>query len=424
MYDLIVIGSGPAGYNAALIAAREKLKVVIFEENLNNLGGVCLNEGCIPLKGFLYYSKYEKNCKKIKQNVLNKIKILREGLKSRILNSGIEIINASAKIKSKNEISAGDKIYKTKNIIIAVGSVAIKFFNYENILTSEKISNIDNDFKKILIIGAGPTGLEYASFFNNLGKDVTIVEIFPFILPWIDKETINYYIRELNKKRIKLFLETRIEEITTGNEVSIIKSNEKIKEKFDIIIETTGRKPATSKIGLENSGVKIDEKGFIKVNENFQTNIENIFAIGDCINTPMLAYTASKEAEIVMQYILTGKTGTLDYNKIPYIVFSTPQIGKTGDINIDVDIKILKYFFKANGKAFIEGKETGFIKLFIDEKNNVINGGLIIGDEIAELLNELTIIIDNKIPIGKIKESVFLHPSYSEIILDALNYGI
>lgn len=423
MYDLIIIGAGPAGYTAALLAAKEKLKVALIEKDIDNIGGVCLNEGCIPLKGFIYYSKNEKNYGLIRDKVLDKIKILRNGLKSRLLNSGVDIINSKAVLKSKNEVLAGDKVFKAKNIIIATGSVSKKIFNKSNVLTSERAFNIKDDFEKVLIIGAGAVGLEYASFFNNLGKNVTLVEVAPFILPFFDKETVNYYLRELNKKKIRLLLESKVNDISEKNEVSIITRSENIKEKFNVIIETTGRNPATSELGCNDIKIDIDEKGFIKVNENYQTTVESIYAAGDCINTPMLAYTASKEAEIIVKHILTGKAEKINYDKIPKIVFSIPQIGCTGNINMDDNTKIYKYFFKANGKAFIEEKEVGFIKLFVDNKENIIKGASVFGDEITELLNELTIIIENKINIEAIKENIFIHPSYSEIISDALNYG-
>ncbi len=423
-YDLIIIGSGPAGISAAFLAAKNNVKTLLIEKKPDNLGGVCLNAGCIPLKGFIYYSKFEKDYSLIKEKIFNKIKILRDGLKSRLLNYGIQIINAEAKFISANEVAADGKIFKAKNIIIATGSDIKRVFNDENVFSFEKLYNLQDDFKRILIIGAGPAGLEFASFFNNLNKDVTLIEIMPFVLPWMDKESVNYYVRKLKEKNIKLLLESKIEKISKDKEVLITTGENKIKEKFDVIIEAAGRKPETEKLFLKNAGIKTDEKGFIIVNENYQTAAENIYAVGDCINTPMLAYIASKEGEIAMQYILTGEKNKIEYDKIPKIVFSTPQAGSVGEIITDENTKTYKYFFKANGKAFIEGNDAGFLKIFVDKKKNIIKGACIIGDEIAEILNALSIIIKNEISTKSIKNTIFLHPSYGEIILETLENGI
>lgn len=410
---------GPGGHNAALLAAKNKLKVAIFEKNPEMLGGVCLNEGCIPLKGMIYYSNFEKDYKNIKTKVFEKVKMLRNGLKLRMENLGIKIINSYAFLKSSNEVLAEDKIYTAKNIIIASGSVPKKIFNQKNVFTSEKVFELDQLPKKILIIGGGVVGCEYSCLFNKLGADVSIIEIMPVILSGFDDEILNYFLRELKKKKINLLLANKIVEIKEENVVTVINENNKIEEKYDLIIETTGRKPDSE--NFKNVGIKIDENGFIEVNDEYRTSFNNVFAIGDCINTPMLAYTASKEAEIVIDIILGKKVKSLNYDEIPKIVFSFPQLGMVGNTTNEEDTKIIKYFFKANGKAFVEGKETGFIKLFV--KNNTIKGACVLGNDIAELLNELSVIINNKINIQDIKDTIHIHPSYNEIILDALNYG-
>jgi len=418
-FDLIIIGSGPAGHTASLLAAKNKLKVAIFEKNPEMLGGVCLNEGCIPLKGMIYYSHFEKGFNQIKTKVLEKVKMLRNGLKLRMENSGIKVINSYAFLKSGNEISADDKVYTAKNIIIASGSAPKRIFNQKNVFTSEKIFEIDHLPEKILIIGGGVVGCEYACFFNELGVNVTIVEILPTVLPGFDGEILNYFLRELKKKKINVLTSSKIVEIKEDNVVTIINENNKIEEKYDLIIETTGRKPNSE--NFKNVGIEIDKDGFIKVDNNYKTNFDNVYAIGDCINTPMLAYTASKEAEMVIDIILGKKVNQINYDEIPKVVFSLPQVGMVGNTKNEEDTKIIKYFFKANGKAFVEGKESGFIKLLV--KDNKINGACVLGNDVVELLNELSVIINNKISIQDIKNTIHIHPSYNEIILDALNYG-
>lgn len=428
MYDIAIIGSGPAGYTAALEGAKRKYKVILIEKDLKNLGGTCLNEGCIPLKGLLYYSEHIKNYNEIIKIVFNKVEDLKKGLLSRLKNSGVEILESNAKLISKNEIECKDKKIEAKNIIIATGSKQKSIFHQQNIFDTKKIFKMDKMPSSVLIIGGGAIGCEYATFFNKLGADVTIVEVLNSVLYGEDEEIIRTLEREFKKKKIKVFTDSKIVEIKENNEVIILTQQGNISAKYDAVFEATGRTAFIDELNIDAAGIEKTQKGFIDVNCSMRTNISNIYAAGDCIETPMLAYTAYTEAEVAVSHIANENPEPIDYNYIPKIVFSSPQTGSVGFNEIKaqmhkIDYKVYKYFFKANGKAAVEGKDTGFIKLIEDKEEQRIIGGFVIGDEIVDIVNELSVIINNRIKAENIKKSIHVHPSYSEIITEALKYG-
>jgi len=427
-FDLAIIGSGPAGYTAALEAAKHRLKTALVEKDPAMLGGVCLNEGCIPLKGLLYYSIHEKDYFKIKDDVMKRARQIQAGLKSRLEMHKIEIINAEARFVSSTELEAGDRKIRAKYYIVATGSSAKRIFDRPNVFSSEKIFSLDAVPQKALIIGGGVIGCEYASFLKNVGVEVTVVEVMDTILFGEDEEAVRTISREFKKKGIRLLEKSKVKEITNDNTVILKTPDSEINEKFDMIFEATGRKPNTEIIGLGKAGVKLTKNKFVEVNASMQTNVPNIYAAGDCIETPMLAYTAYKEAETAVSHIAEGKAGNIDYAVIPKLVFSMPQLGSIGISEKtakekNMDCKIYKYFFKAIGKAAVEGKDSGFIKIMTDKATGVIFGASAVGEEIADMMNELSVIVKNKMTVQQVVDAVHIHPSYSEIITEALNYG-
>jgi dihydrolipoamide dehydrogenase len=426
MYDLVVIGSGPAGHTAALEAVKRKYKTVLIEKNSDMLGGVCLNEGCIPLKGMLHFSSASKDYKEIIGKVMPKVAGLRQGLLGRLKNAGVEVVNGTARFLSKNEINAAGKTIKSKYFLIASGSMPKRLFE-KGALSTEKIFSLDKIPGSALIVGGGVIGCEYASFLSNLGVDVTIIEFLNCILCGEDEEAVRLLVREFKKKKINIMTDSNVLEID-GHNAKIRAGENEIMEKFDMIFEATGRVPYTAGLGLDAAGVETDAKGFIITNEYMQTSNRNIYAAGDCINTPMLAYTASKEAETAIAHLSTEECSALDYGNMPRLVFSSPQLASIGlseakAVEMAINIKVYKYFFKAVGKAVIEGRDTGFIKIIADADKQEIAGAVMVGEEISGAINELSIIINNKIKIENVKKCMHVHPSYSEIITECLNYG-
>ncbi|MBN2755414.1 MAG: NAD(P)/FAD-dependent oxidoreductase [Candidatus Goldbacteria bacterium] len=426
MYDLIVIGSGPAGYTAALLAAKAGMKTLLIEKNLNNLGGTCLNEGCIPLKGLLHHSLHSADYQKIISIVTQKISGLRSGLKARLQACGVEVLEAQVKFISAGEIEAAGNKYQAKNFLISAGSAARRLFKNAKVSSPEIIFSLNPVPKRALIIGGGVIGCEYASFLNNIGVEVTIAEAAPSVLFGMDEEAVRTLVREFKKKKIKIISGAGITVSDDGGKVIIESNGVKIEEQYDIIIEATGRVPYTAGLNLEAAGIETDKKGFIKVNGDMMTNVKGIYAAGDCINTPMLAYTAYKEAETAVDNMATGKSGDLDYARIPKLVFSMPQAGSAGFLESDarkenIDYKVYKYFFKGIGKAVVEESDAGFLKLLTADDRVI--GASAVGYEIADMMNEIGLIINAGVSVETIKNTMHIHPSYSEIITEALIYG-
>jgi dihydrolipoamide dehydrogenase len=426
-YDLVIIGSGPAGYTAAFEARKFDMKTAIVERDPGRLGGVCLSEGCIPLKGLLYHSHSGGEYTAIRDMVMRRVEQIRSGLSSRLRGQGIEIIQGEAAFLSREEVSVNGDTIKAKHFLIASGSSPKKIFDYPNVNTSEKIFSLEKVPASVLIIGGGVVGCEYASFLGNIGAQVDVVEALDSPLFGEDEEAVRVMVREFKKKKINVFAKSGISGIGPGNEVSF-QSEKQVRKAYDMIFEATGRRPNTARMGLDKAGVKMTDRGFISVNESMQTSAENIYAAGDCIDTPMLAYTAYKEAETAVRHCATGETGKIDYEAMPRLVFSIPQIGGVGCSENkarekNISYRTYKYFFKALGKAVMEGRDAGFLKLFADAGSETIIGAAAVGDDISDIVNQLALIVAARIKISEIRECMFVHPSYSEIILEALQYG-
>lgn len=424
-FDLVIIGGGPAGYTAGLEAVKRKLKTAIIEKTPETLGGTCLNEGCIPLKGLLHYSEHEKDYFKIKDMVLTKVKTIRDGLRSRLKSSGIEMIEGTASFIDGTKVSVSGREITAKNFLVACGSVPKKIFNSENIFTSEKIFSLETKPETALIIGGGVIGCEYASFLNNIGVTVDIAEVMPSLMPGEDADVIRALEREFKKKKITLYTSSKVK--ISGAECVIETPAGEIKKTYPLIIEATGRRAAVDGLNLEAAGVKLTSKKFIETDSTMRTSKANIFAAGDCIETPMLAYTAYKEAEMAVKAVCGEAVHPIDYGSMPKLVFSVPQAGSIGlseeaAKQAGMNITVKKYFFKAIGKAVVESNDAGFLKLIIDEAG-VIAGAAACGGAIAELMNELAIIVKNKLTAKQAGDTMHIHPSYGEIVAEALLHG-
>jgi len=421
-YQLVIIGAGPAGYTAALLAASKKIKTALIDRNLSRIGGTCLNEGCIPFKGLLHESVRGRSMAEVISHVMEKTGGIRNGLIARLKAAGVDLIEAEAVFTSKTSISAGGRIITANDFLIAAGSKPMRLFDSPAVKPSDFIFTLSEKPESALIIGGGVIGCEYASYLNNMGVKVTIAEARDSILSGEDSESVRMLSREFKKKGVRVLAPCRITGITGDAAVSF----ETVDEKFGLIIEATGRTADTAGLGLEYAGVETDGKGFIRVNEKGETNIKNIYAAGDCIATPMLAYTAYKEAENVIASITHGKAHAIDYAKMPRLVFSSPQLGGCGATEdalkaAGAEYTVYKYFFKAIGKAVVEGEDTGFVKLL--SEGGIITGASVVGAHAAEIVNELSVIINAGLSVEKVKDIMHIHPSYGEIIAEALLFG-
>lgn len=427
-YDLAVIGSGWAGFNAALRAKAQGLKVALIERG--QLGGTCLNRGCIPAKTLLQSAKIYTITKKSKtfgietaspqinfseiQGRKNKIiQQLRQGMESML--GGIDFISLEARILSNNTLEIGKRQINAKFMLIATGAKPLELkdikFDGRKIISSNEILCLEEIPSSLLIIGGGVIGCEFATLFSALGAQVSIVELMPQLLPGIDKE--------IAKKLETVFKKKGIEVATNTD----AKSLDQIRN--DLVLLCVGRTCATEGLGLDELGIKL-EKGRIIVDEYLKTSISNIYAAGDCASKICLAHFAAYQGCIAARNIADPShlVKSNDSN-IPNCIFTDPQIGSVGLTeeeakNKNMDIRINKLDFKALGMARILDETEGFIKTISDKKTGEILGASIIGPRATELIGILTLAIQSRLRISQVADTILAHPTLSEGITCAL----
>ena len=445
-FDLIIIGSGSAGYVCAIRAADLGKRVLLIEKR--ELGGTCLNRGCIPTKAILKAAEIYREAKESKVFGINineitfnpeEIKKWKDSVVKKLV-SGLDILINSRKISVKNgkgylldgnlvevETENGKERFKGKDIVIATGSEPAIFKNFNidhiNVLTSDDALELNEYPKEIVIVGAGAIGIEFANFFNAFGVKVTIVEMMPQIIPTLkDKKIANLMQRILEKRGIDFKLGIKIEEIKNKNgRVYLTLENGEVIETEKVLV-SIGRKFNTENIGLENVGIKT-EKERIVVDEYLRTNIPNHYAIGDVTGGLLLAHKAMKEGEVVAE-IISGEDVKMDYRVIPWVIFSNPEIATVGSTEEEaksMGISVVKgeFPFVANGKAVSINSTDGFVKIVADEKNHKIIGAQIIGYDASNLIGELTLAIKNNLKLEDISDTIHTHPTLSEAILEA-----
>jgi len=445
-FDLIIIGSGSAGYVCAIRAADLGKRVLLIEKR--ELGGTCLNRGCIPTKAILKAAEIYREAKESKVFGINineisfnpeEIKNWKDSVVKKLV-SGLEILINSRKILIKNgngylldgnlvevETENGKERFKGKDIVIATGSEPAIFKNFNidhiNVLTSDDALELNEYPKEIVIVGAGAIGIEFANFFNAFGVKVTIVEMMTQIIPTLkDKKITNLMQRILEKRGIDFKLGIKIEEIKNKNgRVYLTLENGEVIETEKVLV-SIGRKFNTENIGLENVGIKT-EKERIVVDEYLRTNIPNHYAIGDVTGGLLLAHKAMKEGEVVAE-IISGEDVKMDYRVIPWVIFSNPEIATVGSTEEEaksLGISVVKgeFPFVANGKAVSINSTDGFVKIVADEKNHQIIGAQIIGYDASNLIGELTLAIKNNLKLEDICDTIHTHPTLSEAILEA-----
>jgi dihydrolipoamide dehydrogenase len=443
--ELAIIGAGPSGYVAGIRAGQLGIKAVIIEKNY--LGGVCLNVGCIPTKALLHASEIFlqlKNSSKMgieisdlkldikklnnwKNSIVDK---LVSGIKVLLKNYSVEVIFGEAKfldeksllVKTKN----GDIKIVSKYVIIATGSRPAELENIKRdgnfIWNSDDAVSLKEIPKRLLIIGAGAVGLEFASIYSRLGSEVMVIEIANQILPGVDSECANILKRALEKQNIKISTNSKV--IGYKGNVFEIEIDGKVENfEFDKVLLAIGRKPNVENLNLEKLGISLNEKGFIKVNEKLQTNVENIYAIGDVIGQPLLAHKASKEGIIAVE-IIAGIESKYDIKFIPSVVYTNPELASVGLSEEEAKkrgykIKVGKFPISANGRALSMNITDGIAKIITNEENDEILGIHIVSPEASSLIAEGTLAIESYLTSEDIALTVHPHPSISEILMEA-----
>jgi dihydrolipoamide dehydrogenase len=449
-FDVAVIGSGPGGYVAAIRASQLKLKTVLIERE--NLGGICLNWGCIPTKALLKSAETYSLMKHVKEfglaadNVSHDFtKIIERSRKVADINSKgveflmkknkIDVVLGNAVIKKQGSIEVTDekgkpKTISAKSIIIATGgrprAIPGIEFDGKQIIEYRKAMSLEKQPKSMVIIGAGAIGVEFAYFYNELGTDITIVEMLDQILPIEDKEISDILAKNFKKKKMNIHTSTKVEGIVKkgkGVEVTISKEGKQEKISADVALVAIGIQGNSENLGLEEIGVSV-EKGFVKVNEWYQTNIGGIYAIGDIVGPPLLAHVASHEAIICVEKIAGVDTHPLDYDSIPGCTYCQPQVASIGLTEEKAreqgyDLKIGKFPYSASGKARAIGERDGTVKLIFDKKYGELLGAHIIGAEATELIAELGMAKSLESTSVELAKTIHAHPTLSEMIMEA-----
>ena len=438
MKDLVIIGAGPGGFDTAIFAKEHGLDVTLIEKH--KVGGTCLNYGCIPTKALYHNALTIKNMKELDVFGVEvedysidytKIKTRKETIVSNqvrnILTSikklGIDLIEGEASIISKNEVLVNGEIIETKNIIIATGSVS-QMISFEGsdlpiIHDSTDILSLDTFPKKMVIVGAGVIGCEMATIFNYFDCEITLVEYEDEILPPLDKD-IKKRARNLYKRQgINIYTKSMFKQVIErdGHYFASIESKGKtIEIETDYVLLSTGRAPNFGNLDLNKLGIKHSKMG-ISVNDNFQTNIDNIYAIGDVTGILMLAHKATYDGYKAVSNIL-NKEMNINFDQVPSVVFSFPEIatvGLTEQELVGKTYRTNKYLFKTNAKAECSNETAGFIKMILDEEDILI-GCHIIGTHASDLIHEVTSIMYKKININEYKNIIHAHPTISEVV--------
>ncbi|MBH76368.1 MAG: dihydrolipoyl dehydrogenase [Flavobacteriales bacterium] len=451
-FDLVVIGSGPGGYVCAIRASQLGMKVAIIEK-YSNLGGTCLNVGCIPSKSLLESSElyHKANTEFLEHGikatpkfdfpkmVTRKSKVVKEnsdGLNFLMKKNKISVFHGLGRLTKAGDIEIlsdeNKKILKSKNVVIATGSKPIipSFINFDKkrVISSTEALSLKECPKTLSIVGAGVIGLELGSVFARLGTKVKVFDYSDSIISFMDKSLSDELKKVLtNHLNFEFNLSNEVQSVKkVGEKVEVIsrdKTGAEIKDVSDYCLVSVGRKPFTEGLGLENLSIDLDERGRIKVNKKLQTSIPNIYAIGDVIQGPMLAHKAEEEGVFVAETI-AGQIPHIDYNLVPSVIYTWPEVSSVGKTEKELrnegrSIKVGKFPFKANGRARISMDLDGFIKVICDSESDEILGVHMIGPRCADLISEAVVAMEYKASAEDIARICHAHPTFSEAFKEA-----
>ena len=452
-FDLVVIGGGPGGYVCAIRAAQLGLKTACVESR-GTLGGTCLNVGCIPSKSLLNLSENFNKAKKDfnKQGIeiegikLNIEKMMSNKNKSvQVLTKGVEFLFKKNKVTylkgkgvlfSKNDVVVYEnnqkKNYTAKNIVIATGSEVASLpgikIDEKNIISSTGALSLNKVPEKLAVIGGGYIGLEMGSVWSRLGSEVTVIEYLDHITPGMDREISNEFKKILIKQGIKFKMGSKVNSVkNNGETVTInytdIKNSKDETLEFDKVLVSVGRKPYTEGLNLTKVGIKKDAKGRVEVNEKLQTSVQNIFAIGDVIKGPMLAHKAEEEG-IAVAEILAGQAGHVNYDVIPGVIYTSPEVATVGKTEEQLkkenrSYKVGKFPFLANSRAKVNNETDGFVKIIADSKTDKVLGVHIIGPHCGDMIAEMALAMEFGASSEDIARTCHAHPTHTEAIKEA-----
>ena len=451
-FQAVVIGGGPGGYVCAIRLAQLGLKTACIDSR-GTLGGTCLNIGCIPSKSLLNLSEkfheaknfsnlgievsdVKLNLQKMMQNKEKAVSVLTKGVEFLFKKNKITYFKGVGSFKSTNKISILDSkkvenIIETEKTIISTGSEPLALpkvdFDEKTIVSSTGALSLKTVPKKMLVVGGGYIGLEMGSVWSRLGTEVHVVEFLDHITPGMDKEISKEFLKILQKQGIKFHLEVKVENIRKKTKGVVVTTSNKEGKKLDfdcdVVLIAVGRKPNTKNLNLEKIGINLDSKKRIKVDKKYQTNIKNIFAIGDVIEGPMLAHKAEEEGISVAETI-AGQAGHVNYDVIPGVVYTTPEVATVGKTEEQlkenqIAYKVGKFSFMANSRAKAINEAEGFVKILADSKTDKVLGVHMIGPHAGEMIAEMSLAMEFGASSEDIARTCHAHPTFSEAIKEA-----
>ncbi|MDC2986712.1 dihydrolipoyl dehydrogenase [Candidatus Pelagibacter bacterium] len=453
-FDLVVIGGGPGGYVCAIRASQLGLKTACIESR-GTLGGTCLNVGCIPSKSLLNLSEnfhkakkdfnqqgieidgIKLNIQKMMNNKNKSIQVLTKGVEFLFKKNKVTYFKGKGVLFSKNNVVIYESDnkrnnIKAKNIVIATGSEVTSLpsinIDEKNIVSSTGALSFDKVPKKLAVIGGGYIGLEMGSVWSRLGSEVTVIEYLDHITPGMDREISNEFQKILTKQGIKFKMGSRVDSVKNkGSTVLItytdLKKSKKENIEVDKVLVSVGRKPYTEGLNLAKVGVKKDNQGRIEVNDKLQTSIRNIYAIGDVIKGPMLAHKAEEEG-IAVAEILAGQAGHVNYDVIPGVIYTSPEVATVGKTEEQLksenkSYKVGKFPFLANSRAKVNNETDGFVKILADNKTDKVLGVHIIGPHCGDMIAEMALAMEFGASSEDIARTCHAHPTHTEAIKEA-----
>lgn len=445
-YQVIIIGGGPAGYTAAEAAGKAGLSVLLFEKQ--NLGGVCLNEGCIPTKTLLYSAKTYDGAKHaskyavtvpevffdLPKIIARKSKVVRKlvlGVKSKLTSNNVTIISGEATILDKNTVRCGEEIYECDNLILCTGSEtfippisgidSVNYWTHREALDNKELP------ASLAIVGGGVIGMEFASFFNSLGVKVTVIEMMDEILGGMDKELSALLRADYAKRGIQFLLSTKVVSLAQTEEGAVV-SYENAEGAGSVIAEkllmSVGRRPVTKGFGLENLNLQRTERGSIVVNGQMESSLPGVYVCGDLTGFSLLAHTAVREAEVAVHAIL-GKEDRMSYAAIPGVVYTNPEIAGVGQTEESLTAKGIAYravkLPMAYSGRFVAENEgvNGVCKVLLGEDDTIL-GAHVLGNPASEIITLAGMAVEMKLKAAEWKKIVFPHPTVAEIFREAL----
>ncbi len=438
---IVVVGSGPAGYVAAIRAARLGGEVIVVEKD--SIGGVCVNRGCIPTKALNSISSTIKKLKQFKKKgilsgdlIINVEKVftnkdsivsrLVKGVEYLLRKSGVQIVYGEVKALGNGFVEVGGSKLSYDRLIVATGSIPAQLripgIESANAVSGDHFITMNEVPQRLLIVGGGPIGVELAQIYNTLGSEVSVVEVMPHILPNIDSEVALALQKILSREGIRIHTNTLVHRFDrTSDGVEVYLSNN-VKLTVDRVVLAVGRKPNTADLGVEALGIKVGGRGEIITNNNMMTNVPNVYAAGDVVGKYFLAYTAFEEGVVAAENAL-GLNSTINYSAVPIAVFADPEVASVGMSESEArkavgEIAVGKFPLIANGRALTLDSYEGFIKIVADMKGKLL-GAHMIGPEASEIVHIASLVLSRNGDVADLLNTLYVHPTVSEAIKEA-----